>query len=110
MFSKKLRVLAFFLMTLMVFYVLPVNCMKDIVTALSGENAEVTETTENEADSSFDKEVYVIGEDISKREESAKLKAEKTIIKEDESKRGKFEKHFVCSDGACVKKDDYTIA
>ena len=69
MFSKKLRALAFFLMSLMVFYVLPVNCMQDIVTALS---AEETETTENEAEASLDEEAYVLGEDVSKREESAK--------------------------------------
>ncbi len=56
-------------MSLMVFYVLPVNCLSDIVSALSGEETEITE---NETMSSLDKEVYVLGEDISKREESVK--------------------------------------
>ena len=40
MFSKKLRALAFFLMALMVFYVLPVNCMQDVVSALSSDESE----------------------------------------------------------------------
>jgi hypothetical protein len=39
MFSKKLRALAFFLMALMVFYVMPVNCMQDVVSALSSDES-----------------------------------------------------------------------
>ena len=69
MFSKKLRALAFFLMTLMVFYVIPVNCMKDIVSALSSDE---TVNLAEESKTSFDEEPYVLGEDLSKREESAK--------------------------------------
>jgi len=69
MFSKKLRALAFFLMTLMVFYVIPVNCMQDIVTALSTDESV---STVEETETSLDEEPYVLGEDLSKREESAK--------------------------------------
>ena len=69
MFSQKIRILAFFLMSLMVFYVIPVNCMQDFVSALTNEE---TATTGEETETPLDKEIYVLGEDISKREESAK--------------------------------------
>ena len=40
MFSKKLRALAFFLMSLMVFYVMPVNFVQDVVSAFSSDESE----------------------------------------------------------------------
>ena len=64
--SLKLRTLAFFLMALMVFYVLPVNCMQDIVSALSEEtlntsSKETLNSSTEASDNDTKEEAYVIG-------------------------------------------------